>query len=100
MAEHMSRNKNTSEQRKSNIGVWMTLLYSIVYGGFVVVSVFQPAWMGANAIFGLNLAVAYGLGLILIAVIFAMIYNQLVRLPKSSTASQQISEPDQRQEED
>ena len=79
MAEDYSKESNTSEQRKSNIGVWMTLLYAIVYGGFVLVSVFTPAWLGVSVFMGLNLAIVYGLGLILIALIFAMIYNQLVR---------------------
>jgi uncharacterized membrane protein (DUF485 family) len=79
MAEDFSKESNTSEQRKSNIGVWMTLLYSIVYGGFVLVSVFTPAWLGVSVFMGLNLAIVYGLGLILIALVFALIYNQLVR---------------------
>jgi len=76
-----------SERRKSNIGVRMTILYSIVYGGFVVLSVFFPSQMGVTTIFGLNLAIAYGLGLIIIAIIFAIIYNQLVRIPNSVKSS-------------
>ncbi len=70
------------ERRKVRIGIRMTILYSLIYGGFVVLSVFQPTWMGARAIFGLNLAVAYGLGLIIIAFIFALIYNYLCRVPQ------------------
>jgi hypothetical protein len=35
--------------------------------------------MGANAVLGLNLAVAYGLGLIIIAIVFALVYNRLCR---------------------
>lgn len=71
----------TSEQRKSNIGIRMTILYTIFYGGFVVLSVFFPSAMGAQAVFGLNLAIAYGIALIIIAIIFAIIYNALVRHP-------------------
>jgi len=75
------------ERRKVAIGVRMTLLYSIVYAGFVILSVFIPAVMGAPAVFGLNLATAYGLALIIIAVIFALIYNYLCRIPNSHNNS-------------
>jgi len=81
MAQHPIAADDAFEQRKSNIGVRMTVLYAVVYGGFVAVSVFQPAWMGAKALLGLNLAVAFGLGLILIAIIFALVYNHLCRIP-------------------
>ncbi len=72
------------ERRKTAIGIRMTLLYSIVYAGFVVVSVFQPQWMGVRAVLGLNLAVAYGLFLIIIAILFALVYNHLCRIPPAN----------------
>ncbi len=74
------------ERRKTGIGVRMTLLYSLVYAGFVAVSVFRPQWMAARAVLGLNLAVAYGLGLIVLAIALAMLYNQLCRTPRQSGA--------------
>ncbi len=74
------------ERRKTGIGVRMTLLYSLVYVGFVVVSVFRPQWMAARAVLGLNLAVTYGLGLIVLAIVLAMLYNQLCRAPRRSGA--------------
>jgi uncharacterized membrane protein (DUF485 family) len=79
----------TSELRKSNIGVRMTILYAIIYSGFVILNVFFPALMGGEAIFGLNLAIAYGLALILIAIVFAIIYNALVRIPNTSALAQE-----------
>lgn len=69
------------EKRKSATGIRMTVLYSILYGGFVALSVFRPTWMGVRAVFGLNLATAYGLGLIVAAVVFALVYNHLCRIP-------------------
>lgn len=83
MSQHMTNDNDANERRKSNIGIKLTVLYAVIYGGFVVLSVFYPAMMGMETLFGLNLAVAYGLGLIIIAIILAMIYNQLVRSPKS-----------------
>ena len=87
MAKQTSSREEAFERRKSHIGIRMTLLYAIVYGGFVALSVFQPTSMGSRAIFGLNLAVAYGLGLILIAILFALIYNHLVRVPTAGSAT-------------
>lgn len=74
------------ERRKSRLGIRMTLLYSLIYCGFVLLSVFAPAGMGAQAVFGLNLAVAYGLGLIVLAFVFALIYNVLCRPPQAPDA--------------
>lgn len=82
MSQNIAHDHDASERRKSNIGVKMTVLYALVYGGFVILSVFFPTLMGVDTIFGVNLAIAYGLGLIIIAIVFAMIYNHLVRIPK------------------
>lgn len=89
MRQQTHKDPQASEQRKSNIGVRMTILYAIVYGGFVVLSVFFPTLMGVEAIFGLNLAIAYGLALIIIAIIFAIIYNALVRIPNLPSMPQE-----------
>ena len=59
------------------LGVWMFLLYAIIYAGFVAVNVVSPKLMEAKVLFGLNLAVVYGFGLILFALVLALIYNKL-----------------------
>lgn len=91
MAQQQFNAADAFERRKSKIGIRMTLLYSVVYAGFVILSVFQPTSMGARALFGLNLAVAYGLGLIIIAIVFALVYNRLVRVPPTGAGA---SEPE------
>jgi len=83
MSQHQVNDKDSSERRKSNIGILMTVLYALVYGGFVFLSVFYPSIMSVRTFFGMNLAITYGLGLIVIAIIFAMIYNQMVRIPRA-----------------
>jgi uncharacterized membrane protein (DUF485 family) len=100
MKEEITQSHKSSEQRKSNIGVRMTILYAIIYSGFVVLSVYFPALMGVNSIFGLNLAIAYGLGLIIIAIIFAIIYNLLVRIPNTPKTAQGLRQPDAEINED
>ena len=98
MIQNTSAAEEAFERRKSGIGIRMTLIYSVVYAGFVALSVFQPTWMGARAPLGLNLAVAYGLGLILVAIAFALVYNQLCRVPSSgpSARAQSVSDSDSR----
>ena len=61
---------------KTKIGLWMFLLYTIVYFGFIVVTVAKPELMGKD-IGHLNVAIVYGLGLIVFALILALIYNAL-----------------------
>lgn len=77
MAEHPDAAEQAFERYKIRLGIRMTLLYSLVYAGFVALSVFRPALMGVRAVLGLNLAIAYGLGLIVIAIIFAIVYNRM-----------------------
>ncbi len=89
------------ERRKSGIGIRMTLIYSVVYAGFVALSVFRPEWTGVRALLGLNLALAYGLGLIIAAIVFALIYNHLCRPPSLPlpVEQQSMSAPDRDGEE-
>jgi uncharacterized membrane protein (DUF485 family) len=79
MDQNKAQEVNSAEIRKSSIGIVMTIIYSVIYGGFVFLSVFYPSLMGESTFLGMNLAVTYGLGLIVIAIILAMIYNQMVR---------------------
>jgi len=62
---------------KSKLGILMFIIYAVIYAGFVAVNVAKPTLMEKNIIFGLNLAVVYGFGLIIFALILAMIYNHL-----------------------
>lgn len=62
---------------KMRIGVWMFIVYAIIYAGFVVVNLTNPLLMEEEVIFGLNLAVFYGFGLIVFALVLALIYNKL-----------------------
>lgn len=61
---------------KTRIGIWMFAFYALVYAGFVLINSFRPELMGSD-IGGLNLAVIYGFGLILFALILAFIYNAI-----------------------
>ncbi len=60
---------------KSRLGVWMFLLYALIYIGFVALNVISPLTMEKTIFLGLNLAVVYGFGLIIFALVLALIYN-------------------------
>jgi uncharacterized membrane protein (DUF485 family) len=60
---------------KTRLGIWMFILYTLVYAGFVVINAVKPALM-QEIIFGQTLAVVYGFGLIAFALVLAVIYNQ------------------------
>lgn len=62
---------------KMRLGVWMFLVYAAVYAAFVAINLIWPKAMAAIGLGGLNLAVVYGFGLIVLALILAVIYNQL-----------------------
>jgi uncharacterized membrane protein (DUF485 family) len=70
---------DASAEYKQNIGVWMFLLYAAVYAIFVAINLLRPLWMEKTVFLGLNLAVVYGFGLIVFALIEALIYNQMCR---------------------
>jgi uncharacterized membrane protein (DUF485 family) len=62
---------------KQRLGVWMFLIYAIVYAAFVAINLIEPKLMESAVALGLNLAVFYGFALIIFALILAVIYNAL-----------------------
>ncbi len=66
-------------QYKQKLGLLMFLIYVTAYSGFVFISVFNVELMDIVMIFGLNLAVFYGLGIIVFALILAVIYSVLCK---------------------
>lgn len=73
---------------KSRLGVWMFLLYCLVYAGFVFTNVLtEGRAMQIIVIAGLNLAVVYGMGLIILALVLALIYNWLCTAKEKELAA-------------
>lgn len=63
---------------KTRLGLWMFLFYCVFYAGFVLINVFTGGKaMQAIVLAGMNLAVVYGMGLIALALVMALIYNYL-----------------------
>jgi len=62
-------------KRKTKLGIWMFIIYTLVYAVFVGIGVVNYEAM-SNLVFGdLNLAVTYGFGLIFLAIIMGLVYN-------------------------
>ena len=61
---------------KARLGLIMFGLYALVYAGFVLINTVAPKLMGAILFAGLTLAVVYGMGLIVLAIVLGLIYNQ------------------------
>jgi len=68
---------DAASKKKSKLGVILFIVYSIVYGGFVIIGVVNYELMGKIIVKGQNLAVIYGFGLIVFAIILGLIYNAI-----------------------
>ncbi|MBL7670938.1 MAG: DUF485 domain-containing protein [Bdellovibrionaceae bacterium] len=80
--------KDRSSAFKTRIGIWMFVLYSTFYVGFIAINVVSPKIMGSD-IGGLNLAVIYGMGLIVFALMLALVYNAIC-----TAAEEELNTPD------
>lgn len=69
--------KDPASEYKSQIGARMFIVYALIYAGFVALNVIAPLLAERPVFLGLNLAVVYGIGLIVFALVLAMIYNSL-----------------------
>ena len=67
--------KDNASEWKAKLGIKLFWLYCIIYMGFVGIAVFAPSVMKTTVLAGTNLAVIYGLVLIIFAIILGLVYN-------------------------
>ena len=60
---------------KTKLGVYLFIVYVLVYIGFIAINVVSPPTMAIKVFAGQNLAVVYGFGLILLAFVMGIIYD-------------------------
>lgn len=72
---HSREEKESTTRRKSLLGIRLFFVYLFFYAGFVAIGVFQYELLSIQILGGLNLALAYGIGLIVFAVILGVVYN-------------------------
>ncbi len=60
---------------KQKAGLQLFFIYSGIYGIFVLLNTLFPSMMESVIFFGLNLAIVYGFGLIITAILLGLVYN-------------------------
>ena len=71
----VKQEKDAASDWKSKLGIKLFWLYCVIYMGFVGIAVFATEIMKTPVLAGANLAIIYGLGLIVFAVILGLVYN-------------------------
>jgi uncharacterized membrane protein (DUF485 family) len=67
--------RDLSIPKKTRLGVILFIIYLAIYTGFVVIGSLYPYSLGGRAFAGLNLAVVYGMFLIILAAVLGLFYN-------------------------
>jgi len=67
------------ETRNARLGLILFVIYLILYGVFVFLNAFSAGTMEATPVAGVNVAILYGFGLIVAALVLALIYGWLCR---------------------
>lgn len=63
--------------KKASLGVKFFFIYLVFYGGFVAIGVLNFELLAIEVFQGINLAVFYGFGLIILAILLGLWYNSL-----------------------
>lgn len=74
--------------RNARYGLILFAVYVVLYGGFIYLSVFQTETLGKPIVAGMNLAVVYGFGLIVAALVLSMVYWVLCSKPVHKDAGE------------
>ncbi|RKD16111.1 hypothetical protein BCY91_04270 [Pelobium manganitolerans] len=83
-----------ASSKKAKLGVIFFLIYSFFYAGFVVIGVFNYELLSQEFALGLNLALFYGMGLIVFAVLLGILYNFLCsRYEDQLNTKEEVNQP-------
>ncbi len=67
------------DTRNARIGIVLFAVYLLLYGGFVFLNAFAADLMETTPIAGVNLAILYGFGLIIAALLLDLLYGVLCK---------------------
>lgn len=70
--------------RNARLGRKLFVVYLVLYLGYMLLTAFRPELLRTLVPGGINLAVAYGIGLIKAAILMALLYAWLCRVPSSA----------------
>jgi len=74
------------ERFNARLGLVLFAVYLAAYGAYVAVNAFWPRIMDSVPFLGINLAVSSGMGLIVGALVLAVLYAVVCRQPKGGGA--------------
>lgn len=61
--------------QKARLGVILFIIYALIYAGFVAIGLTNPDLLAQQVIGNQNLAIVYGFGLIILAMVMGLVYN-------------------------
>jgi uncharacterized membrane protein (DUF485 family) len=67
------------ESKNARLGLQLFFVYLLLYGGFVMINAFAPEMMERTPVAGINLAILYGFGLIVAALLLALLYGMICK---------------------
>ena len=67
--------KDNASDWKAKLGIKLFWLYFLIYMGFVALAVFATETLKTPVLAGVNLAIVYGMALILFAILLGLTYN-------------------------
>lgn len=68
---------DNASKKKANLGIVLFILYAVIYAIFVIIGLSYTELLGMRVIAGLNLAVVYGIGLIILAAVMGYFYSMI-----------------------
>jgi uncharacterized membrane protein (DUF485 family) len=74
------------DRRSMRWGLVLFFIYLVFYGGFVYLNAFRSDLMAKPSLGGMNLATAYGLALIVVALVLALVYMLLCKNGGNNTS--------------
>ena len=83
------------EARNARLGLILFGLYLLLYGGFVLLIAFSPETMESTPLAGINLAILYGFGLIVAALVLSLLYGYLCGTETVERTEETPAEEDQ-----
>lgn len=78
-SQHVETETEATSARNARVGRVLFVVYLAFYVGYMLLTAFRPETMRAAGIGGVNVAVAYGFGLIGGALLLALLYAWLCR---------------------
>jgi uncharacterized membrane protein (DUF485 family) len=74
MPNPSSKRPQPAAEPASRLGLGLFWVYVLLYGGFIALVLVRPDLLSVRPLGGVNLAIAYGMGLIAAAFVLAAVY--------------------------